>query len=529
MNNADQLWQKLEQNKLVSGPAPETQQQHSPWFIKVMQGFAGWFAALFMLGFVASMFSWLFRYDNEVLLLIAGLFCTVAAYLIYRAKPVSAFYDQLALAISLCGQFMVTWGLFELFNDREISVYLTLSAFQATLAVVMPSFLHRVLSSWFAMVALFWGFNRLGIFGLDSAIAAFLFTLIWIKDRSWYRYTNILIPIGYGFAISLIQFSGHALFQNEILGFSSTYRGGFLQQKGPIIGAILLSLSCLYLVKVIFEEQQLELRSVVGIASLAALLLLLAVSSFIPGLSSALLILLVGFHRERSSLIGLGLIALISFISWYYYNLQETLLTKSYYLATMGTVCLFCYWIAQRLTPSQKKQSIFNSSPLQRRQWLSLLTVIIILGSVNLNISQKENHLAQGETVLLELAPVDPRSLMQGDYMRLRFKITNQAFNRSLHDELTDGYLLATLDKNSIAQFVALSPSAEGENNQIALRYRIRNGQVKFATNAFFFEEGKADLFQQAKYGVFKVAKNGELLLHSLQDSKFMTLGVNSP
>ncbi|XOT97907.1 GDYXXLXY domain-containing protein, partial [Alcaligenes pakistanensis] len=29
-----------------------------------------------------------------------------------------------------------------------------------------------------------------------------------------------------------------------------------------------------------------------------------------------------------------------------------------------------------------------------------------------------------GQTVLLELAPVDPRSLMQGDYMSLNFALS---------------------------------------------------------------------------------------------------------
>src|SRR5690554_3642735 len=37
-----------------------------------------------------------------------------------------------------------------------------------------------------------------------------------------------------------------------------------------------------------------------------------------------------------------------------------------------------------------------------------------------------ERTLRDGQLVLLELAPVDPRSLMQGDYMALRFAVDAQ-------------------------------------------------------------------------------------------------------
>ncbi|MFX7329222.1 GDYXXLXY domain-containing protein, partial [Acinetobacter baumannii] len=36
-------------------------------------------------------------------------------------------------------------------------------------------------------------------------------------------------------------------------------------------------------------------------------------------------------------------------------------------------------------------------------------------------MAQKEMLLKEGQLVLLPLAPVDPRSLMQGDYMALRY------------------------------------------------------------------------------------------------------------
>jgi uncharacterized membrane-anchored protein len=55
-----------------------------------------------------------------------------------------------------------------------------------------------------------------------------------------------------------------------------------------------------------------------------------------------------------------------------------------------------------------------------------VLTGLIILLLVNLSIWDKQVHLNEGEVIYLELAPIDPRSLMQGDYMALQFAISNQ-------------------------------------------------------------------------------------------------------
>ncbi|MBI3711463.1 MAG: GDYXXLXY domain-containing protein, partial [Burkholderiales bacterium] len=48
------------------------------------------------------------------------------------------------------------------------------------------------------------------------------------------------------------------------------------------------------------------------------------------------------------------------------------------------------------------------------RQVVALLTGVLILCAVNYIIVQREQLLQDGRIVLLELAPVDPRSLMQG-------------------------------------------------------------------------------------------------------------------
>jgi uncharacterized membrane-anchored protein len=40
---------------------------------------------------------------------------------------------------------------------------------------------------------------------------------------------------------------------------------------------------------------------------------------------------------------------------------------------------------------------------------------------------------------------------------------------------------------------------------------------VKFATNAYFFQEGTAARYEPARYGEFRVAPDGDLLLTGLR------------
>ena len=167
------------------------------------------------------------------------------------------------------------------------------------------------------------------------------------------------------------------------------------------------------------------------------------------------------------------------------------------------------------------------------RKVVAIITCILALGFVNYAIYSKERHLSQGETVLLELAPVDPRSLMQGDYMALRFAIANQARQavqarmETTSQLLTfDGYIVVKKDDRHIASYVRLADGSQTEKGELKMQFRIRNGVVKFATNAFFFQEGHASRYESARYGEFKVNADGELLLVAMLNNELELLGA---
>jgi len=57
----------------------------------------------------------------------------------------------------------------------------------------------------------------------------------------------------------------------------------------------------------------------------------------------------------------------------------------------------------------------------------------------------------------------------------------------------TDGFVVVNLDEQNIGSFKNLYIDQALSKEEILMRYRVRNGAVKFATNAFFFQEGRND------------------------------------
>ncbi|MCF8026285.1 MAG: GDYXXLXY domain-containing protein [Desulfobacteraceae bacterium] len=170
---------------------------------------------------------------------------------------------------------------------------------------------------------------------------------------------------------------------------------------------------------------------------------------------------------------------------------------------------------------------------------IAVAALVIILVLVNWFIHDKEKHLAEGRIVYLELAPVDPRSLMQGDYMDLRFEMARKLLNalprtkkgREQPDEAAaeDGLVVVRLDKRNIGSFRALYKDQPLSENEIIMRYRVRSKRVRFATNAFFFQEGHAKYYEPARYGCFRVDDDGDLLLTGLYDENLDKLGPPEP
>jgi uncharacterized membrane-anchored protein len=153
---------------------------------------------------------------------------------------------------------------------------------------------------------------------------------------------------------------------------------------------------------------------------------------------------------------------------------------------------------------------------VSRRTVTFLVVSAAVLVGLNVLIVQKERVRRSGQTMLLELAPVDPRSLIQGDYMRLRYAM-GDAIDERRADEQIGGRVVVRLDEEDVAEFVRLYDGGELADGEHLLRWKYRR-RISLGSNAYYFEEGQSKVYERAEYGELKVAEDGSTLLVGLRD-----------
>jgi hypothetical protein len=128
--------------------APPLDDSHRPWFISLMLGVAGWLAGIFLLAFAVMMFE--LKTTNAFLAL--GLLSCGAAWALYFADRRGAFFDQLALALSIAGQCALAWAFLDDVGSA-LRISATLLALQLVVLLVMPNKTARTLAALFATIA----------------------------------------------------------------------------------------------------------------------------------------------------------------------------------------------------------------------------------------------------------------------------------------------------------------------------------------------------------------------------------------
>lgn len=277
---------------------------------------------------------------------------------------------------------------------------------------------------------------------------------------------------------------------------------------------------------------------VYGIA-LLGMAALCAVWTPYPPVALALSWILVAYAWRYLSLLAVA-VAMGLFCLWrLYYILNISLLDKAELLLATGVGCLVFAYLGQL---SRKKTGAV-AAPQQAPKGMVasvLLGTVLVLGVANVAIVQKERILSDGQTVLLELAPVDPRSLMQGDYMSLNFALSQNlsALSWGLPKDVLAKMdaqqwvvVAVQLDENKVAQLKGVYLEQDGqerlwsEEGPVAepsdvMRLRMRRHRSNWTpgTDAWFFAEGSADRFDAARYGEFAVVEDGQSLLRAMLD-----------
>ena len=197
------------------------------------------------------------------------------------------------------------------------------------------------------------------------------------------------------------------------------------------------------------------------------------------------------------------------------------------------------------------------------RRLYILVVLVLFLGGYALAAQRMETVLAEGKTVLLALAPVDPRAPLMGDYMALRYAVNNDIRkalaaqrlaqengqenaqrNAQPNTQITaqkneqkaepgdktakprekkrnaEGFAVLRITDAPVPQaatFVRLHDGSPLQADEFLLAYRLRGHVVTSAAPAFYFQEGTASQYAGAKFGVFKLAPDGKTLLVGLR------------
>ncbi len=145
------------------------------------------------------------------------------------------------------------------------------------------------------------------------------------------------------------------------------------------------------------------------------------------------------------------------------------------------------------------------------------VTLAFFLYRVNVGIYQAERTLSQGETVYLELAPVDPRSLIQGDYMALSYALEQDLF--AIVNEIPRGQVVVTLDADGVARFARLHQGESLAPDERLVQFReISNGNARVGVDSFFFQEGLGEVYADARYAEVRLTADGTVMLVDLVD-----------
>jgi hypothetical protein len=350
------LWARLRQASLVDGELPDPGEARVPWFVRVMMGIAGWIGALFLLGFVGVGFAFVMKESWAAIVVGAG--ACFAATTIFRAAPKSDFMAQFGLAVSLAGQALLLFGFAQwLPRHGANGLALVIALQEAALFVLIPNYLHRVLCAWGGVLALMWLLVDAGFYALAPAAVTAAFIWVWLSEFDFGRQGPLLRAGGYGLALAAVQ---TAVMHGGLWGIWMATLGRRHADSWIGIywlGHIASALVLLWAVLKLLRREGLALDSGQGRVALAGAVILGAASFKAPGVAPAVAILIVGYANGNRVLAGLGIFALIGYLSHFYYSLHATLLVKSALLAATGVALLLARLAMRRWWPGQTEAS----------------------------------------------------------------------------------------------------------------------------------------------------------------------------
>ncbi|MDH0865659.1 GDYXXLXY domain-containing protein [Mitsuaria sp. GD03876] len=521
----------------TDGPVPR------PWPVVLLTALGAWLAVP---PFIA-MFAMLFGGDwhRGPMPYIEGVGLLALAVLLLRGRATPVFLEQAAVPLLLTGGVCLGFGL-----TRDLShagaAWVGLAVGAALIVLLRQGWLRLLLGVGMAALAGFLGHLALeGIAprawyqhdgGLSLAAAALLLAeglvLSMLQARlgregRTAEVAAALEPVLTGWWIAVLVM--HAVAAGWSFAAGGVLGGGFIRDVGPglttshlvLLGASRALSVLLTLVAALWLLRRWQPASASRL--LPPLVALAALAALMPALGGILLVLALMASTRRWRLAVLAGVAAVWALGALYYEWAMPLAHKSLALVVAGAV--LAAWVRWLAWHPARPEDGGSSAVLAMRGAPAILlgAGVLALAVVNIGIAGRERLIDTGRPVFVKLAPVDPRSLMQGDFMQLNYELPGVGPRWRTPDPADpDGgplwgrrpLVAATLDARGVVQSARLlAPGEAPPAGAQLLTLTPKDGGWTFVSDAWFFREGEAQRWQPAKYGEFRVTPDGKGLL----------------
>jgi hypothetical protein len=320
---------------VVADKEPPAQRPDRPWFVALLQGLAGWLAGIFLLVFIGL----IFKPESSSAIFTAGALLLAAAWAMYFADRDAVFLDQLALAISIAGQFAVAWGVVKE-DSSGLPIAATLLALQIFVLLIMPNKVARTLAALFATIAWVYtarfllrpGQGDLIFFDGDRGVAAPMLGA-WTVPLAWCLTWIPLLALAWW------------LIRNEAQWMASSLR----RHARPLLTGTLLGLALGGIAAEPFTAFALGMERMGMRFSWWALFPLLSVALAMFSAWGA-------FRIRSNGLLGFAVFAALFHLSRFYYLYGTTLMWKSVIMLSVGAALLVAGSALHRRVPQTERE-----------------------------------------------------------------------------------------------------------------------------------------------------------------------------
>jgi len=542
-----QLMQRATDQGLLPPDAQWPRDDTRPWPVLLLTALGAWLAVLPLLGAVGLTFGDALLRDGPVLY-VFGLGLLAFGVLILRQRGLALFVEQLCLPALVLGLCCLGWALFR--DAPAANAALGMCAASVLLAALTPlhwlrTLLGVMLGAFLTVAAMAWSKAGLSLWDFLGSgrfrwtwwlyahigLAVWLVLLYLLPRLADARAGSLLTSLADGWCVqlllTLVLLSGATFMLGGMVPGSEIGRElGQTDGRFDLFGSTRNLVSALYALAAAallgYRWPALRQAPLLG---LGVALLLTVLCGFVPNLGAACLGAAALAVTRRWRLAALGCAAALWIVGSFYYLLAWSLADKALLLVSIGAAL----GVLARLALRAKSSADAAASATAAGAWWKdrqlagiALAGVATLVVANIAIVEKENVIRDGRPVFVRLAPVDPRSLMQGDYMQLDFGLPNR-WGWNNHHRGDQRPTVFVRPDPALPLAHTLHPTSGEEvrqANDLEVPLSAKDGGWVFVTDAWFFKEGDAERYAQARYGEFRILPNGSALLVGMADAQ---------